>query len=74
MEKLVGSQELTQILGVGRARVYQLAQRSEFPEPVAKLAMGSIWRLADIIAWAKAEGRTVHLDALAGDEGRKESR
>lgn len=52
------------MLGVGRARVYQLAQRDDFPEPIATLAMGSIWRLADIVTWAETDGRTVHLDAL----------
>ncbi len=75
VEQLVGSQELTHVLGVGRARVYQLAQRDDFPEPVARLAMGSIWRLDDIIAWAEAGGRAIHLNALNVDgEDRKESR
>lgn len=73
MEQLVGSQELTHVLGVGRARVYQLAQRDDFPEPIAKLAMGSIWRLDDIVAWAEAGGRVLHLDALetSGEKRKK---
>ena len=73
MDQLVGSQELTRLMGVSRARVYQIASADDFPAPVAVLAMGSIWGLADITAWAERKGRTLNLDALttgleAGDE------
>ncbi|MGS0685169.1 helix-turn-helix transcriptional regulator [Nakamurella sp. GG22] len=64
MDVLVGSQELTRLLGVKRARVYQLSNAPDFPRPVAVLAMGSIWRLADIAAWADHRGRTLDLGAL----------
>lgn len=74
MEHLVGSQELTKIFGVGRARVYQLTQRDDFPEPIARLAMGSIWHLDDIIAWAENGGRAVHLDALNDNGNPKAAR
>ena len=64
VDTLVGSQELTRLLGVKRARVYQLSNTPGFPRPVAVLAMGSIWRLADITAWAEQRGRTLNLSAL----------
>ena len=60
--RLVGSQELTRLLGVGRARVYQISSADDFPKPAAVLAMGSIWRLEDIKEWAARKGRTLHLD------------
>ena len=69
MEPLVGSQELTRLLGVNRARVYQLSNTADFPPPVAVLAMGSIWRLDDITAWAQRKGRTIDLDALKPSSG-----
>jgi predicted DNA-binding transcriptional regulator AlpA len=39
------------MLGVSRQRVQQLAARSDFPQPVAELAQGKVWVLADIEAW-----------------------
>ena len=49
--RLVGAHEIRHLLGVSRQRVYQLATRSDFPEPIAELAQGKIWVLADIEAW-----------------------
>jgi len=49
--RLVGAHEIRELLGVSRQRVYQLAERSDFPKPIAKLAQGKIWALADIEAW-----------------------
>jgi prophage regulatory protein len=28
-----------------------------FPEPVAELAAGRVWKRADVVKWAKAAGR-----------------
>jgi len=39
------------MLGLSRQRVHQLAARSDFPRPVAELAQGKVWALADIQAW-----------------------
>lgn len=48
-----GVQELMTLLGVSRARIYQLlAQDPTFPKPVAELRAGKIWHLADVQAWA----------------------
>ena len=48
---LVGAHEIRDLLGVSRQRVYQLAKRSDFPEPVAELAQGKVWAPADLEAW-----------------------
>ena len=40
VDTLVGSQELTRLLGVKRARVYQLSNTPDFPRPVAVLETG----------------------------------
>lgn len=45
------------MLGVSRQRVQQLISRPDFPEPDAVLAMGKVWKRADVLAWAKAHGR-----------------
>jgi predicted DNA-binding transcriptional regulator AlpA len=49
--RLVGAHEIRGMLGVSRQRVYQLVKRSDFPRPVAELAQGKVWTLADIEAW-----------------------
>ena len=67
VETLVGSYELTQLLGVKRARVYQISSADDFPQPAAVLAMGSIWRLDDIKEWARRKGRILNVDALSPD-------
>ena len=57
------------MLGVSRQRVYQLAARPDFPEPVATLAQGKIWSIDDIEKWA-AEHRWPRAAAVperAGD-------
>jgi prophage regulatory protein len=41
---LMGAQEVAELLGVSRQRVHQLAERPDFPAPVAVLAAGKIWR------------------------------
>lgn len=51
---LVGAHEIRGMLGVSRQRVQQLATRSDFPRPVAELAQGKVWVLADIEAWIGA--------------------
>jgi predicted DNA-binding transcriptional regulator AlpA len=48
---LVGAHEIRDMLGVSRQRVYELATRPDFPKPVAQLAQGNVWVLADVQAW-----------------------
>ncbi len=64
VERLVGSQELTKLLGVNRARVYQLSSSKDFPDPVAVLAMGKIWTYRSIQDWADKRGRDFNARAL----------
>lgn len=72
VERLVGSQELTKLLGVNRARVYQLTGSKDFPEPVAVLAMGKIWTYRSVEAWAEGRGRAFHAEALTDFEAVRE--
>lgn len=46
------------MLGVSRQRVQQLAESyDDFPEPAARLVMGSIWHKQDIEAWLERHPR-----------------
>ncbi|ACZ29565.1 phage transcriptional regulator, AlpA [Xylanimonas cellulosilytica DSM 15894] len=56
-EPLMGNAEVAALLGVSRQRVHQLTSRPDFPAPIAVLAMGKVWRTADVLAWAEATGR-----------------
>jgi predicted DNA-binding transcriptional regulator AlpA len=56
-EDIVGIAEVGQILGLSRQRTDILSRAKGFPEPIATLTGGRIWRRADIEAWAKATGR-----------------
>ncbi|WP_127554581.1 AlpA family transcriptional regulator [Actinoplanes sp. OR16] len=48
----MGAHEIRARLGnLSRQRVYQLTSRADFPEPVADLAQGKIWRTADVERW-----------------------
>lgn len=58
--ELMGTSEIATLLGVSKQRVTALAARPDFPAPVATLAMGKVWRSADIIEWAKASDRRLH--------------
>ncbi len=62
--RLLGTQELSVLLGVNRARVYQLSQKPGFPAPRDVLGAGNIWWLHDIEDWAHGRGRTLHPEAL----------
>ena len=59
-DRLVGTSELQQILGVSRQRIFQLVAGKGFPEPLTALRMGQIWDLDAICAWATRTGRTLH--------------
>ena len=50
-EYLVGAQEVSELLQVSRQRVHQLIRDQTFPNPVADLAAGLIWRGEDIEQW-----------------------
>ena len=49
--KLAGLAEVASLAGVSRTRAGQLAAHPDFPEPVDRLAMGPVWREADVLAF-----------------------
>jgi predicted DNA-binding transcriptional regulator AlpA len=49
--ELMGAQEIRKRLGVSRQRTDQIVARPDFPKPIATLAMGRIWRTADVEKW-----------------------
>ena len=52
--------EIAQMLDVVRQYVDRLSRDDPtFPQPVATLASGRIWKRADIVKWAKATGRDI---------------
>jgi predicted DNA-binding transcriptional regulator AlpA len=55
--ELVGTVEIASMLGVSRQRVDKLSRTDSFPEPVAVLAVGRIWRRQDVETWARETGR-----------------
>lgn len=58
---MVGAAEIARLLGgLSRQRVSQLTAREDFPEPLARLQMGSVWLYKDVVRWAQRNGRTVH--------------
>jgi prophage regulatory protein len=57
--RTVGVTEIGDLLGVSRQRADQLTRTERFPEPVAVLSAGRIWRRVDVQDWARATGRTM---------------
>lgn len=55
---LVGVAEIAQMIGVTRQRVHELSRADlEFPEPVAELSAGRIWRKTDVESWMTSRDR-----------------
>ncbi len=50
--ELVGVSEAAALLGWDRRRVATYVKRGAFPEPVAALASGRVWRREDVEAFA----------------------
>lgn len=57
VDELVGVTEIGDLLGVSRQRADQLTRIEGFPEAIAAIAAGRIWRRADVEAWARETGR-----------------
>ncbi len=49
---LVGVAEAAALLGWDKRRIFTYLRRGSFPEPVATLASGRVWRREDIAAFA----------------------
>jgi hypothetical protein len=54
---LAGVSEAAAILGWDRRRVITYVDRGAFPEPLARLASGRVWRRDDVEAFARARAR-----------------
>lgn len=54
---LLGTSEIAELLGISRQMVHRLTRRDDFPAPTAELAIGKVWRRADVEAWARKTGR-----------------
>jgi hypothetical protein len=55
--RLAGVAEAAALLGWDRRRVITYVDRGSFPEPVAHLASGRVWRHEDVEAFARARAR-----------------
>jgi predicted DNA-binding transcriptional regulator AlpA len=55
--ELMGIAEIADLLGVSTQRVDQLARQPGFPQPVAELKAGRIWRREEVVGWARTSGR-----------------
>jgi prophage regulatory protein len=51
--RLMGMAEIAERLRLSRERASQLANRRDFPEPVARLKMGQVWLADDVDAWVR---------------------
>jgi prophage regulatory protein len=58
--RLMGMAEIADRLKLGRDRANVLANRRDFPLPIARLKMGQVWLAGDVDAWVR-EHRP-HLD------------
>ena len=55
---LVGLTEIAAMLDLSRQRVDQIVRAdATFPEPVAVITAGRIWKRSDIERWARQAGR-----------------
>jgi prophage regulatory protein len=57
--RLMGAAELCARLGVSRQRTYKIAERPDFPKPVAKLGQGTVWLSDEVEAWMKIHRRPI---------------
>lgn len=74
--KLAGLAEIASLAGVSRQRASQLASHPDFPEPVDRLAMGPVWREADVTKFLdtpRKAGRRPKADPLACSDPPEES-
>jgi len=59
--ELLSAQDVADVLGVSRQRVWQLAKRTDFPAPYARLGSGPIWTRPAVDrfgrAWDRKPGR-----------------
>jgi predicted DNA-binding transcriptional regulator AlpA len=66
---LVGVAEAAAVLGWDKRRIFTYLRRGSFPSPVATLASGRVWRLADIEAFARTRTRRTPATAVQEPAG-----
>ena len=54
--ELVGLTEIAEMLDVSRQLAHVWAVGEDFPEPVAVLAQGRVWKRAQVLKWAERAG------------------
>jgi hypothetical protein len=64
--EVVGATEAARMLGVSRQRLYQLAERDDFPPPMVQLAAGPVWLTDSIRAFERSWDRRPGRRARAG--------
>jgi hypothetical protein len=57
--RLASRGDLAEMLGVSRQRTRTITQREDFPDPIAILRTGPVWRIEDLERWAAKAGRTL---------------
>ena len=55
--RLAGLAEVAGLAGVSRYHALRLSHRPDFPRPVQRLAMGPVWREADVLAFLEIPRR-----------------
>jgi prophage regulatory protein len=60
MEEVMAAAEIADYLGVSRQRVAVLAERADFPAPIAHLSVGRIWRLTAVTACRRTSRNSSH--------------
>lgn len=53
-EDLAGLAEVAQLLDVPKRTAARYVKRSDFPEPLDRLAAGPVWLRASVVEWGKA--------------------
>ena len=51
--ELVIAADIAERLGISRARVSVLANRSDFPRPIGRLGRSDVWRWTSVERWAR---------------------
>lgn len=69
---LAGVAEIAALAGVSRPRAGEVSKRPDFPEPVQRLAMGPVWREADVLeylATPRKAGRRPKIQQQQANDG-----
>ena len=58
--ELAGLAEVASLLGLSKPATNRRSQADDFPEPIARLASGPVWRTEDVIAYARIRVSRFH--------------